>query len=731
MLQELPFDIGVYLDDSALAARGRYVAANQIRFVRGKAQTRYGNEKFSTSALTGIARGIHAWADTTRAPYLAVGTHLRLYALDQNGISADITPVASYGTLTNPFTTTISTATITVAHTAHGLTDQTLVRFPFLTTTINGASVTATTRYPMTLVDANSYTITADTNATSSGAATTGLTDYEYGLNAGNLDGLAGAGFGTGGYGSGTWGGSNSGLTLYPRTWSFAFWGQNLVANPRGQAIFEWAPNTTTSELVVNAGFTAAASWSANAGWSVGGSVAQASAASATLTQSVAGLSTGAWHLLRVWTTVTNGSFCVTVNALTIQSCSATGHYNQPFWSGVGGTQQVTVVPTVLNGNLTKVSVQVLTTAQRILQYTTAGILGSSPANATSVFSTSERILVSCGGINTISGLQDPMWVAWSGQQNNQLWTAGASNLAGGYPLTNGTRIVRGLPGNGENLIWTDTCLYAMRVVPSPDVVYDFVEIGHGCGLLGPNAAVVVNGIAYWKSPSGQDYFYNGGVPTPISSNTMRRDFNDNLAWVQQDKVFTAPIVAWNEVQHIYPDSRDGTAGPGGGTECSRYNKFQYIDNCWDPGLTTFTCWLDQGVFQFPIAVDTSGYVRYCEKGNSVDGGAFSWSLTSAMVAQGQLGGTASKNLIVNGVQLDAASLQGGYQLSVTSTWKDVRGMHNKTFGPYNANAMSGTISTRAKGEFLQFTWSSTAAAPTFWRAGSDLFDMIPGGEGR
>ena len=725
MLQEIPFDVGVYLDDSALAAKGKYVGANQIRFVRGKAQTRYGNEKFSTTALTGIARGIHAWANNTRTPYLAVGTHLRLYALDQNGLVFDITPVASYGTLSNPFTTN-STTTITVAATAHGLTDQTLVRWPFQTAAINGATVTTTTRYPITLIDSNTFSFVADTTATSTGAATTGMTDYEFGLNAGNQDGLAGAGFGTGGYGSGTYGGSNSGLTLYPRSWSFAFWGQNLVANPRGQAIFEWAPNVTNSELVSNPTFAALGNWSANAGWSVGGGVAQGSATSATLTQTVSGFQTGAWHLLRFWTTAISGTFQAVVGGVTIQASASTGHFNQPFFNGGSTTNQVTILPTNFTGNLTRVSVQVLTTAQRILQQGPTGPIPSSPANATSVFSTSERILVACGGINSRTGLQDPLWVGWTDQQNNQLWTAGASNLAGGYPLTSGTRIVRGLSGNGENLIWTDTCLYAMRYVPSPDVVYDFVEIGQGCGLLGPNAAVVINGIAYWKSPSGQDYYYNGGVPTPISSNTMRRDFNDNLAWVQQDKVYSATIGAWNEVQHIYPDLRDGLGGTGG-TECSRYNKYNFVDDCWDPGLTTFTCWLDQGVFQYPISVDTNGFVRYCEKGNSVDGGPFSWYIQSGKIVDGK----GAKSILMNGMELDAASLQGGYQINVLATNKDIRGVHTKNFGPFNAAGMSGDTSSRVKGRFLQITWSSTVSAPTFWRAGADLFDLIPGGETR
>lgn len=709
MLQEIDFGVGVYVDDSALAARGRYVAANQMRFARGKAQTRYGNEKFSTTALTGIARGIHAWTDNTRTRYLAVGTHLRLFALDQNGIPYDITPVASYGYLTNPFTTDGTTAVIVVAHTAHGLVDTQAVSWPFLTTTVNGATVTPTTKYAVTVTDANTYTFTADSVSTSAGTPTVSP-DYRYYLAPGNLDGLDGFGFGTGGFGSGGYGGASTGLSLYPRTWAFAYWGQNLVANARGSIIMEWAPNTTATELLTNPTFTSSASWSSGAGWSIGGGNAQASATSSTLQQAVT-LAKGAWHLLHIVTSIASGSFIAVVNSITIAAGTATNRYNQPFFNGGTAAQTLQIVPTALTGNLTMVSLKVMSDAQQILP--------SAPNPATYIFSTSERILVALG-VNDSSGNFDPMRIKWSDQQNNQSWTATGSNQAGGDVLTNGSRIVGGCSANGENLVWTDTCLYAMRRVPDPSVVYDFIEIGPTIGLMGPNAfAVCCDGVR-WKAPNGQDYFYNGGSPIPISSNTMRRDFNDNLAWVQQDKVFSATISAWNEVQHIYPDGRDGT-------ECSRYNKHNFVEECWDPGLTAFTCWLDQGVFPYPIAVDTSGFVRYCEKGNSVDGGAFSWYITSAKTAQG----SGSKNTTINGIQLDAAGLLGGYQFSALATWKDVRGIHTKTFGAFNANSMSGTISTRIKGEFLQFTWSSSTAAPTFWRAGADLFDVSTGGDAR
>ncbi len=705
MLQELEFSPGVLVDDSALAAKGRYVSANQVRFVRGKAQTRYGNEKFSTTALTGIARGIHAWADRSGIPYLAVGTHTNLYAADGDGNVTDITPVTSFGYATNAITTTAGTAT-TITLASHGLVVG--QGFGVFNQSASVGGITLSGKYVVaSITDANNFVITTAV-ATAAGPGG-GTFDYRIYLVAGNQDGLGGVGYGTGGYGSGGYGGSTSGVALYPRTWSFAPWGNNVIANPRGGAIFEWAANTSATELVTNYAFTAAASWSVGVGWSVGGGQANASATNASLTQGIT-LNVAAWNLLHVVASVASGSFQVYVNNVTIQAVSGTNRYNQVFFSGGGGAQTVKVTGAAFSGNIQQVSVQVQTTATQI---------PIAPNPATCIFSTSERILVACG-VNDDNGNFDPMRVRWSDQELNQVWTAAASNLAGQYPLTNGSRIIRGVPVNGENLIFTDKTFYAMRYVPDPNVVYDFVDIGSGTGLLGPNAVCVINGVVFWKAPNGQDYFYNGGVPNPIVSNTMRRDFNDNLAWVQQDKVFSASISAWNEVQHIYPDLRDGT-------ECSRYNKHQFIDEVWDPGLTTFTCWLDQGVFQYPIAVDTSGYIRYCEKGNSVDGAAFSWFIKSAMVRQE--GGY--KNMTINGVELDAAGLLGGYQMSIYATWKDIRGIHTKTFGPYNANAMSGSTPMHAKGQFLQMQWSSIAAAPTFWRAGMDLFDISKSGDAR
>src|SRR5262249_2622746 len=144
--QKLPFHPGIYKDDSPLEAKGYWIDADKIRFVRGLPETIYGWEKASSSTLLGLCRGAIAWADNARNPYAAFGTHLRLYVMDVAGVGTDITPVASYGSLSNPFAADGVTATITVTHASHGLVSDQAVTWPD-GPTINGAATTAKKLY--------------------------------------------------------------------------------------------------------------------------------------------------------------------------------------------------------------------------------------------------------------------------------------------------------------------------------------------------------------------------------------------------------------------------------------------------------------------------------------------------------------------------------------------------------------------------------------------------------
>jgi hypothetical protein len=696
------FEPGVYKDDSPLKAQGYYIDADKIRFVNGLPETIYGWERASTSTLLGLCRGAFTWQDNARSQYAAFGTHLRLYAMDLDGGVTDITPAVTYTNPTFSASTTDTETTVTITGWTHGLSVGQKFKIESASpATVGGVTLDGAFTV-LSVASATSITFTAASAATSTAGPTsvTALTTVY--LAPGQEDGLAGQGYGTGGYGSGGYGGGSSGLTLFPRTWSFDQWGQNLLGSPRGDGIYEWAPNTTSSELITNGSFSSAASWSVGAGWSVGGGLAVGSAgASSSLDQNIT-LQPGAWHLLTLNLSVSAGTLAAISGASSIGAgITATGNYRRTFYAGGGSTLLRLLKGSTFAGTVHDVSVQVLTTAE---------LVTGAPTQVGSMFVSAERIVVACG--SNLDGAFDPLQVDWSDAEDNQTWTATSTNLAGGYTLPSGGRIVRGLRGARENVIWTTDALWSMRFNANPASVYDFIEMGRGCGLMGPNAAAVVGGIWYWMTPSGAFYRYDGGSAAMLPC-SLSRDVADNLAWVQGDKVYATSVVGKNyaEVWWFYPDSRDGD-------EVSRYVIFDTIGRTWSCGTFNRTAYIDASVFQYPLAVDANGAIWFHEKDFTEDGGPRSWSLSSSFATSDD------GQLIVNAMRPDTDDLQGGYSMVFSSKTRSIRGITTRTYPTLSITAATGEKSLRVKGEQVGFTVSATAA-PTFWRQGALEMDLL------
>ncbi len=697
------FAAGVWKDDSPLKAMGRYINADKVRFVNGLPETIYGWERASTSTLLGLCRGAFTWADNSRNAFSAFGTHLRLYAMDIDGNVTDITPVVSYGQSSISFTTTNASAVVTITGWTHGLVADQKFKLENSTVAAVGGVTINGTYTVLTVESATSITFTAAQTATSAAGPTAAQVDITIYLAPGQSDGLGGLGFGTGGYGSGGYGGGSSSYALYPRTWSFDQWGQNLLASPRGGSLYEWGPNVTASELLTNGDFTTSSGWTAGAGWSVGGSAAFATAGAASDLQQTVTTQPGAWHVLGVNITVAAGTLQEYLGTSTIGSgaISATGNYRRAVLAA--GTSAVLKFSkdATFNGTLRGASFQVLTTAE---------LVPNAPTQIGSMFVAAERSVVACG--SNLDGMFDPLQVDWSDQENNQLWAAASTNFAGGFTLSSGSRVVRGLPGTRENVLWTDLGLWAMRYNGDPNSVYDFIEMGEGCGLIGPNAAALVGGVWHWMTPSGAFFAYGGGAPQMLAC-TLARDVKDNLAWVQQDKVYASAIVGKNyaEVWWFYPDSRDGS-------ECSRYVVYDTIKGTWSCGIFDRSAYVDRTVFEYPLAVDTSGTIWFQEKGFTADGGARSYSVTGAYNTN------FTGSIIINGVRPDADDLQGGYDITFTSINRNVTGIFSRTYPGLSINSATGQRSIRVKGEQVGFTISGTSS-PAFWRLGQTEIDII------
>lgn len=142
-------------------------------------------------------------------------------------------------TLTNPFTTTMSSTIVTVAHTNNGTAPGDFV-------TIAGASavggLTLNGEYQIQTSTTNTYTINAATAASSS-ATGGGTPTFQYDISTGLQDSAAAFGYGTGGYGQNGYGttGTTS-IQLNARTWSIDNYGQQILCCPSGGTIYVWDP---------------------------------------------------------------------------------------------------------------------------------------------------------------------------------------------------------------------------------------------------------------------------------------------------------------------------------------------------------------------------------------------------------------------------------------------------------------------------------------------------------
>ena len=344
------------------------------------------------------------------------------------------------------------------------------------------------------------------------------------GLAAGLPDGTGGAGFGTGAFGAGTFG-QGAAAQYYPRTWSFANYGPDLLACPRGGTIYRWTGNTSAPALPLS-----------------------------------------------------------------------------------GAPSQVDTIMLDPNG-----------------------------------------ILHAVGSHDGTSFV--PLLDRWSDIEILTDWSPSLADQAGDYPIRTSSRLVRGLPSRGQNLLWTDDGLVVQRYTGDPALVYSFVPIATGCGLIGAQAAVDVNGTAYWLSGDGNFYAFAGGAVQPIPC-PVRRYVVENLSFVQADKIVAFANAAFNEVGWLYPDRRDGN-------ECSRYVLYNYAENHWTIGTTDRTCRIDGGVLPSPLSASVDGKLYFEERGHSADGAPLAWSLTGSRVEIG----AGDTLLEVQEIRPDFQRLVGGADL--------------------------------------------------------------------
>jgi hypothetical protein len=518
-LTKLQFRPGVNQEITSYSNEGGWRDCDKIRFRFGYPEKMGGWEKYTSSTYLGSARALHNWIALDGSNYLGIGTHLKYYIEEGQGLN-DITPIratTAAGDVT--FAATDGSTTITVSDTSHGAVENDFVTFSGAASL--GGVITADVlnqEYQVVrVVDADSYEVTsavaADSSDTGNGG---GSTVGTYQINIGLDTSVGGTGWGAGTYGRDGWGdAASSGLTTTTqiRLWSHDNFGEDLLINPRDTNIYYWDKSNTLSNAAVE-------------------------------------LST------------------------------------------LSGTP--TSVPQIAK------QVLVSDRDRHIIAFGSDGLGANSSATQG-------------------DGVQDPLLIRFSSQENPIDWWPSTTNTAGDLRLGSGSTFVQAVETKREILIWTDTALTSMRFI-GPPFTFGLQQLASNITIMSPNAAVATEDVVFWM---GIDNFYVYAGQTQQLPCTVKDKVFLDFNLEQADKVTSGINSEFSEVFWFYPSADS--------TDNDRYVVYNYGEKVWYFGSLSRTAWLDRGVRIYPIATGSS-YIYNHEFGYDDDGSAMNSFIESAAI---------------------------------------------------------------------------------------------------
>ena len=221
-------------------------------------------------------------------------------------------------------------------------------------------------------------------------------------------------------------------------------------------------------------------------------------------------------------------------------------------------------------------------------------------------------------------GVQDPLLIRFSDQENITDWQSTATNTAGDLRLGSGSKIVTAVETRQQTLVFTDTSLHVMQYL-GPPFTFGINEISTNTTIAGPLAAIAVEDNVFWMGAE-EFYVYGGSVqrlPCTVRDYVFS-DFNTD----QSEKITAAANTAFAEVTWFYPSASS--------QENDRYVTYNYQQQVWSYGTLSRTCWVDRGVSLNPVAASPDHYLYLHELGFD-DGSTTPASAITAYIESSQM----------------------------------------------------------------------------------------------
>jgi len=718
MLQKVKFQPGFNKQVTATGGEGQWIGGDYVRFRYQTPEKIGGWAQLGSSTLTGRNTALHHFINSSGIKYAALGTNRFLYVYS-GGAFYDITPLKSTTTLTNAFSTTTDDATVTITFASdHNITKYDIIRldnFTAITDSDFAASDFDDTNFMVTSVP-TSTTITVEMGSveSGSGASTSGGVRVKHFYSIGPAVEESAAGWGLG-----LWGGTVAGEIT---------------------DTLDGALTSGSSSIVLDNSASMPAS-----GTVLIDSERIAYTSNTTGTGTLSGLTRGSDNTTAA--SHSDGATVTDASEYTKWGASQTGDIiTAPgLWSldNYGNT----LIATIFDGATFEWDSNA-TGATAV----SATIIANAPTAAIkTLVSTPDRHLVFIGTETTIgtTSTQDDMYIRWSDQESIDASTSyapSAINTAGTQRLADGTRIVSAIRGRDAIYVWTDTSLFIMRFVGAP-FVFSFQQVGTNCGLIGKNAAVEVDGSAYWMSENGF-FRYTGKLD---SLACLVEDYvYDDINTVPKQHIYAGLNNLFGEVTWFYPGS--------GAASNNRSVTYNYMDSTperpvWTTSSLARSTWADSSIFGKPHGTEydsdatsdstvgnTDGVTTYFEHEtgtNQIKAGATSaiaasiesgdFDISAAQGGGADLRGDGEYIMKIRRVLPDFLQQTGDARVTLNLKNYPTDAQASSSLGPFTTTTSTDKIDTRARARAISLKVDNTSTGQ-HWKLGTFRLDIQPDG---
>ncbi len=714
MLQKVKFAPGFNKQVTATGGENQWVSGDFVRFRYGTPEKVGGWAQLGDNTLTGRNTALHHFVSSDGIKYAALGTNRFLYVYS-GGAFYDITPLKSTTTLTNAFTTTQSDATVTITFaSAHGISKFDIIRCDNFSSATNSnfdSDDFDDTNFMVTSIP-SSTTLTVEMGSaeSGSGASTSGGVRVKHFYSIGPATEASAAGWGLG-----LWGGTVAGE----------------LTDTLDGALTSGSSSVTIDD---SASFPASGTIQID-------DEKIAYTTNTTGTNTFSGLTRGSDNTTAA--SHSDGATVTDASDYTKWGASQTGDIiTAPgLWTLDNFGNKL--IATIVDGS----SFEWNANATGATSTRATVISGCPTATTQTLVSTPDRHLVAFGTETTIgtTTTQDDMYIRWSDQESLTSWTPTATNTAGTQRLADGTRIVGALRGRDAIYIWTDTSLFIMRFVGSP-FTFSFQQVGTNCGLIGKNAAVEVDGSAYWMSENGF-FRYTGRLE---SLPCLVEDYvYDDINTVPKNHIYAGLNNLFGEVTWFYPGS--------GSASNNRSVTYNYMDSSpqravWTTSSLARSAWADSHIFGKPHATEydssstsdstvgnTDGCTTYYEHetGNNQIKAGTATAITANIQSgdfdlgvQGNLQGDTNAGEVmmkIRRVLPDFLTQTGTTRVTLNLKNYPTDSEASSSLGPFDITSSTDKIDTRARARAIALKISNTGLAQ-HWKIGTFRLDIQPDG---